>query len=94
MTETLRRTMGWVRKAGRDQRGQGMTEYVIVVALIAVAAIGVVTVFGDNVRNLFATSAEALAGKASGDSGAKTVDDGLRNSRDLKDFAEQAKKRR
>jgi Flp pilus assembly pilin Flp len=71
-----------------------MTEYVIVVALIAVAAIGVVTVFGDNVRNLFATSAEALAGKAAGDSGAKTVDDGLRQSRDLKDFAEQAKKRR
>ena len=44
------------------QRGQGMTEYIIIVALIAIAAIGVITLFGDNVRQLFASSAEALAG--------------------------------
>jgi type IV pilus assembly protein PilA len=30
--------------------GQGMTEYIIIVALIAVAAIGVYTAFGDIVR--------------------------------------------
>ena len=46
----------------RGRRGQGMTEYVIIVALIAVAAIGVVSLFGDNIRALFATSANALAG--------------------------------
>lgn len=77
-----------------NEDGQGMTEYVIIVALIAVAAIGVVTAFGDNVRNLFATSTEALAGKASTTSGAKSVDEGLRQSRDLDDFASEAKKRR
>ncbi len=46
----------------RGRRGQGMTEYIIIVALIAIAAIGVVTLFGDNIRALFATSANALAG--------------------------------
>ena len=30
----------------RNARGQGMTEYIIIVALIAVAAIGVTTLFG------------------------------------------------
>ena len=47
----------------RDQRGQGMTEYIIIVALVAIATIAVVTVFGDNVRGLFSLSADALGGK-------------------------------
>jgi Flp pilus assembly pilin Flp len=39
--------------------GQGMTEYIIIVALIAIAAIGVVTLFGDQIRNLFTSSEPA-----------------------------------
>jgi pilus assembly protein Flp/PilA len=46
-------------------RGQGMTEYIIIVALIAIAAIGVITLFGDDIRNLFGMSADALAGETS-----------------------------
>ncbi len=46
----------------RSEKGQGMTEYIIIVALIAIAAIGVITVFGQNLRNLFSASANALAG--------------------------------
>ena len=46
----------------RSEEGQGMTEYIIIVALIAIAAIAVITVFGNNLRNLFSTSANALAG--------------------------------
>ena len=46
----------------RSEEGQGMTEYIIIVALIAIAAIGVITVFGNNLRNLFTNSANALAG--------------------------------
>ncbi|MGB9598991.1 MAG: hypothetical protein ACPL7I_00440 [Myxococcota bacterium] len=44
------------------EEGQGMTEYIIIVALIAIAAIGVITVFGDNIRALFKASTNALAG--------------------------------
>ena len=61
------------RKMLRKTRGQGMTEYIIIVALIAIAAIGVITLFGDNIRKLFGASAQALAGQSSlqnpGDSG-------------------------
>ena len=49
----------------KKARGQGMTEYIIIVALIAIAAIGVITLFGDNIRALFGMSANALAGETS-----------------------------
>ena len=45
-----------------SQSGQGMSEYLIIVALIAIAAIGVVTVFGRDIRQLFSASTGALSG--------------------------------
>ncbi len=44
------------------QRGQGMTEYIIIVALIAIMAIGAVGYFGDTVRQQTAGMAKELAG--------------------------------
>ncbi|MFG6412613.1 Flp family type IVb pilin [Roseateles sp. DC23W] len=46
----------------RSQRGQGMTEYIIIVALIAVAAIGVYSMFGETVKNQTGAMAAALGG--------------------------------
>jgi Flp pilus assembly pilin Flp len=40
-----------------------MTEYIIIVALIAIAAIGVITIFGDNIRDLFSGATNALSGE-------------------------------
>lgn len=48
----------------RRLAGQGMTEYIIVVALIAVAAIGVYSAFGDVVRGQTSVAAVALSGKS------------------------------
>ncbi len=45
-----------------NQLGQGMTEYIIIVALIAIAAIGVYTIFGDVIRNQVGGMAQELAG--------------------------------
>jgi len=45
------------------QRGQGMTEYLIVVALISVAAIGVYSFFGQTLRNQTAGIALELSGQ-------------------------------
>ena len=45
------------------QRGQGMTEYIIIVAMIAVAAIAVYQDFGQTVRNQTAAIAQELSGK-------------------------------
>jgi Flp pilus assembly pilin Flp len=44
------------------QAGQGMTEYIIIVALIAVAAIAVTQLFGGTVRNQIGTMTGAVAG--------------------------------
>lgn len=49
------------------QRGQGMMEYVIIVALIAVAAIGVYSSFGQTIRNQTAGLANEVAGKGGAD---------------------------
>ena len=54
------------KKQLRKARGQGMTEYIIIVALIAIAAVGVVTLFGNNIRKMFGASANVLAGKETG----------------------------
>ena len=50
----------------RRQRGQGMTEYIIIVALIAIAAIGVYTLFGNVVRGQTSIMASELAGQTAG----------------------------
>ncbi len=46
------------------QRGQGMTEYIIIVALIAVAAIGAFTYFGQTIRSQTAGIANEVAGQS------------------------------
>ena len=56
------------------QRGQGMTEYIIVVALVAVAAIGVYTAFGKTLRGQMAVTAQALAGKSASDARTEATD--------------------
>lgn len=45
------------------QTGQGMTEYIVVVALVAVAAIAVYQYFGQVVRSQTAAMARELAGE-------------------------------
>ncbi|HEY2029345.1 MAG TPA: hypothetical protein VGH20_09065 [Myxococcales bacterium] len=57
----------WMRRVRgsrflRSESGQGMTEYLIIVALIAIAAVGVVTVFGNDVRQLFSAATGTLSG--------------------------------
>lgn len=47
------------------QRGQGMTEYIIIVALVAVAAIAVYQSFGRVIRSQTAAIASELAGESS-----------------------------
>lgn len=48
----------------RQQLGQGMTEYIIIVALIAIAAIGSFQFFGQTARSQAAAAAQELSGKS------------------------------
>lgn len=59
----------------KRQLGQGMTEYIIIVALIAVGAVGVYTAFGKTVQHEVASIALGLTGNA-----AATTENGLANT--------------
>lgn len=48
------------------QLGQGMTEYIIIVALIAIAAIAAYSFFGDTLRNQVGGMASEMAGQSGG----------------------------
>jgi Flp pilus assembly pilin Flp len=46
----------------KQQRGQGMTEYILLVALIAIAAIAAVRYFGAKTKEGFESAANAVGG--------------------------------
>ncbi|MBE3674068.1 Flp family type IVb pilin [Pseudoalteromonas distincta] len=54
-------------KMNKKQLGQGMTEYIIIVALIAVSAIGVYSFFGKTIRNQVSAIASEVSGQDSAD---------------------------
>jgi pilus assembly protein Flp/PilA len=47
-------------RALRNRSGQGMTEYIIIICLVAVAALLVIGVFGTNIRTLFQKANQSL----------------------------------
>lgn len=83
------RLQNLVQKARNRRKAQGMTEYIIIVALIAIAAIGVVTLFGDNLRKIFGTANDALAGKQSAKTDAKETSKNLLGSKKTTTFNHQ-----
>ncbi|MEM5530188.1 hypothetical protein WN093_15305 [Gammaproteobacteria bacterium AS21] len=61
-------------KTKMRQLGQGMTEYIIIVALIAIAAIAVYGFFGDTIRGqVGAMTAELAGGDSTGAKAAATA---------------------
>ena len=78
------------------QIGQGMTEYIIIVALIAIAAIAAYSLFGDTVRSQVGGMAAELGGQdgsaavtAAGAAGAAAAVKGMEDTR-LKDYGGQS----
>jgi Flp pilus assembly pilin Flp len=52
-------------KLNQKQSGQGMTEYILIVALIAVAVIGAVRIFGTSVSTGFSNATGQISGNTS-----------------------------
>ena len=52
--------MDFLARLSKDEKGQGMTEYILIVALIAVAAIVVVKMFGGVIKNMFNRAAQKI----------------------------------
>jgi pilus assembly protein Flp/PilA len=76
-----------VARLVRDTRGQGMTEYIIIVALIAIASIGVVSLFGNDIQRLYAGATNALAGEQKVDPKTQKASARHVKQRTLKSFA-------
>ncbi len=74
-----------MRKTLNNQRGQGLVEYLIIVAIMAIATIGIMRVVGQNTSAQFANIAYALQGK---DSSARKEQVQARDfkKKDLSDF--------
>ena len=69
--------------------GQSTTEYILIVVLVAVLSIGIITVFGNQIRDLFRVSTERLGGNTDAtlnsgitDSAVGQVDKGLGSLKD------------
>jgi len=76
--------------ARKRTSGQGMTEYIIIVALIAVAAIGVYRLFGDTVKQQVAGLAKEISGQsgeAAQTAAATSADDAETQSNIKKDLS-------
>jgi len=80
------------RSAGRNRRGQGLNEYLIIVALVAIAAIGVVNIFGNQIRNQFATIVAAMSGSSLTVESMADDAKGQTTQRTLKDYASKNRK--
>jgi len=70
------------------QLGQGMTEYIIIVALIAIAAIAIYGIFGDTIRGQMGIMTEELAGQTGTASMTDPDTDAASATRGLTDFSE------
>jgi len=51
-----------MKKMLRSKKGQGMSEYLIILALVAIATIGAVIFFADNVREQITAITDEISG--------------------------------
>lgn len=93
MPETRNAALRKVHAALRrlaGESGQGMTEYIIIVALVGIAAIGVTTIFGQNIRLTMGVATAALAGETNVSSPARSGMREASKTKGLKDFGVNA----
>jgi Flp pilus assembly pilin Flp len=79
-----------VKKSLKNNKGQGLIEYLIIVAIVAVGSIAVMKVVGANVSAQFGNIARALGGTESTKIAAKKVTDNMVKKKDLGNFFEGA----
>ncbi len=70
----------------RNQKGQSLVEYLVIVALVGVSSIAVMRAVGQNVAVQFAKVAKALGGEVSGSPKAAAVSESMYGKKDLRNF--------
>ena len=69
----------------KNKKGQGLIEYLIIVAIVAVGSMAVMRVVGSNLNRRFAAIAQALGGESTKIE-ALSVTESLYKKRDMSDF--------
>ncbi|MBX2996938.1 MAG: Flp family type IVb pilin [Caldilineaceae bacterium] len=59
----------YVRNAFSSEEGQGMAEYGLILALVALLAIGALTALGGQLGDIFQNIADTVGGSGAGDGG-------------------------
>ncbi len=74
------------------QKGQGLVEYIILVAIIAVASIGIVRTLGEVTSIQFANITQSLQGGNGSEIKTNPVNANLYKKKDLSDFTSNSRK--
>jgi pilus assembly protein Flp/PilA len=77
-------------KFAKNENGQGLIEYLIIVALMGVAAISVVRVLSQNVESRFANVALTISGSSKPKARAEAVEESDYKKKDLSNFFDGA----
>jgi Flp pilus assembly pilin Flp len=75
----------------KNQKGQGLIEYLILVALIAVTTIGVIKVVGKNVATQYENINRAMGAKKSNQLAIANATDNSLKQKDLSNFMESSR---
>lgn len=87
MNSVLKNTNNTIpNKKPRKDKGQGLIEYIILVAIIAVASIGIVRSLGQVTYTQFANITQAMQGKAGRKLDTGAINSNLYKKKDLSDF--------
>ncbi len=65
LNELHARMNAWVARA-RDEEGQGLVEYALILVFVSIVSIGVLTILGIDVMDIFTTIETELDGVAGG----------------------------
>lgn len=76
----------------RNSRGQGLIEYLIIVALIAVGTIASIRILGQSINVKFAKVSESLGAEVQGDIQNARVSTGSWKKKDMGDFMQGSSK--
>ncbi len=80
------------RNKKTKQLGQGMTEYLLIVALVAVSGIAIIRTTSQNIKAGFAKVANALQGKNNGNVRTENINKSEWESKNMNNFNEDAVK--
>jgi len=69
-----------------NQKGQGLIEYLIIVAIIAIGALSIMRVVGQSVNLKFATIAKSLGADVDGNIGRAKVQQSHINKKSMRNF--------